>query len=117
MAGKKKTTMKSHRVGADRLGEAVNGTISDRATQWAGGCEVCLMPTRAKRGAKKRFCSDRCRLLSWAVDTLAKALKEGRAEGLTEKIRALASLGRMAEIDAAKDQEEVEIIDPGVSQG
>jgi hypothetical protein len=87
--------MKSHRVGADRPGEAVNGTISDRVTQRAEGCEVCLLPTQAKRGAKKRFCSDRCRLLSWAVDTLAKALKEGKAEGLTEKIRALASPGRM----------------------
>jgi len=82
--------MNKHRTEQDRPSGGVNGTISGVETQRVGACEACLEPFRAGIGGTKRFCSSRCRLLSWAVDALAKALKEGKAEGLRGKVNAIA---------------------------
>ena len=82
--------MKSARHRKDRRSDGVNSTISGGEDQRAGVCEVCLGPMRAGRGETKRFCSSRCRLLSWAVDALARALKESKAEGLRGKVNAMA---------------------------
>jgi len=82
--------MKSPRTRKDRPSAAVNGTISGAGTQQAVVCEVCLKPIRAGRWGTKRFCSPAHRLLSWAVDALVAALREGRAEGLRPKVAAIA---------------------------
>ena len=60
----------------------------------AGTCDVCLKRYKAYRGSQ-RFCSSRCRLLNWAVEALAAALKEGKAEGLRESINKLADPGKV----------------------
>ena len=55
-----------------------------------GNCLVCLKRFKAYRRSQV-FCSAYCRLLSWTVEALATALKEGTAEGLREKINKLGS--------------------------
>lgn len=84
--------MKSARHRKDRPLDGVNGAPVGKVGQHHahhGVCEACLSPTRAGRGGTKRFCSSRCRLLSWAVDALAEALKEGKADGLRRRINAI----------------------------
>jgi hypothetical protein len=53
-------------------------------------CASCLKPLQSRRAnsgvnairANQRFCDDKCRLLSWAANTLLKAVRERRADGL-----------------------------------
>jgi len=50
-------------------------------------CDTCLrkfIPTHSQR-----FCSPRCRFLSWAVDALAEALRKGDADGLRVRVEAM----------------------------
>jgi len=61
-----------------RQGEAISG-VPDKV------CETCGNRFRAGRG-HQRFCSSRCRLLSWAVTELEAAMDEGRAKGLRGRI-------------------------------
>jgi len=50
-------------------------------------CETEFKPlNKPKLRRRKRFCSDRCRLLSWAARELLKAYQEGRADGLNDII-------------------------------
>jgi len=50
-------------------------------------CETEFKPlNKPKLRRRKRFCSDRCRLLSWAARELLKAYQEGRADGLYDII-------------------------------
>ena len=84
--------MKGIRAKEDRPSDGVNahsvGKVGHHHAPH-GVCEACLIPMRAGRAGTKRFCSSRCRLLSWAVDALADALKEGKADGLRAKINAI----------------------------
>jgi len=53
-------------------------------------CETEFKPlNRPKPRRRKRFCSDRCRLLSWTARELLKAYQEGRADGLSDIISEL----------------------------
>lgn len=65
---------------------ALGGANDARQGSDMRACPVCLGGVPGKG----RFCSARCRLLSWAVYALADALKAGRAEGMRGRIRALA---------------------------
>jgi predicted RNA-binding protein YlxR (DUF448 family) len=50
-------------------------------------CKVCLTKFKPKPSLNKReFCSDRCRLLFWAMNQIVKASHDGRASGLQELI-------------------------------
>jgi hypothetical protein len=82
--------MKSARHRKDRPLGGVNGTVNGKGTLHPVVCEACLKPLPPGRQGTKRFCSSDCRLLSWAVDALIKALKEGKAEGLRGKVNAIA---------------------------
>lgn len=82
--------MKSTTARKDRPLDGVNGTIEGKGTQLAVVCEACLKPLPPGSRKTKHFCSSDCRLLSWAVDALIKALKEGKAEGLRGKVSAIA---------------------------
>jgi endogenous inhibitor of DNA gyrase (YacG/DUF329 family) len=81
--------MNKHRARQNPPSDRVNGTLPGGGDQHHGVCEACLKPLKAGKREAKRFCSPRCRLLSWAVGALAKALKEGKADGLRERIRTL----------------------------
>jgi len=53
-------------------------------------CETEFKPlNRPELRTRKRFCSARCRLLSWATRELLKAYQEGRADGLYDMISKL----------------------------
>jgi hypothetical protein len=54
-------------------------------------CSCCRAELTASKQAK-RFCSERCRLLSWAAGELLKAIREGRAEGMIDLIREMSDL-------------------------
>lgn len=61
-------------------------------------CETCKSKFRPlsklkPRRRKRRFCSDRCRLLAWAAQELLKAYQEGRASGLGDILGELRKLG------------------------
>lgn len=56
-------------------------------------CETCKAEFKPLNGPgskrRKRFCSDRCRLLHWAARELTKAYQEGRADGLCDVVSEL----------------------------
>ena len=71
--------------------ERPGGAFSDKRGpegHGAGSCASCLGPIGRKRRGK-RFCSDRCRLLFWAVLRIQKALAAGEVDGLRAEIRKL----------------------------
>ena len=86
------------------------GMGQNRALTWApamknavsgpGGyhptCKTCgaeLEPESGREfGSRRQYCSDRCRLLSWAARELLEAYREGRASGLGDII---SELGRL----------------------
>jgi len=90
----------THRTRADRPQDSVNGIIGPKqAPQPVPGlvCQVCLKRIKPEHSVndisrRRRFCSDRCRLLAWAVWALSKALKAGAADGLREDVFELAKL-------------------------
>jgi hypothetical protein len=67
--------------------DAVNGTNPLPLTTDTQKCACCLKPLPP--GSGSRYCSGRCRLRSWAVRELAKALHDGTAEGIREAIQKL----------------------------
>jgi len=68
-------------------GSIISGKTGRRSRR---RCETCLKPlAAAPSSSQKRFCSDRCRLLAWAVGALASALEAGKAEGLRSHLEAL----------------------------
>lgn len=76
------------------LQKSVNASDSEELRVQAlqgGSCEVCRAPVHACKGRRRRFCSSHCRLLAWAVDALATALQQGKAEGLRDGIGRLTS--------------------------
>lgn len=81
--------MNRPRIRPPSPGEAVNGTILRRRTAGTRTCPVCMKPLPPGGRTLRRYCSSKCRLLAWAVDALAEALQEGRAEGLRERARRL----------------------------
>jgi hypothetical protein len=62
-----------------------------RPSEGVNACAVCLKPLPP--GAGQKFCSCRCRQMRWWAGEMAKALHDGRAEGLRAW---LVELGRMA---------------------
>lgn len=80
---------KNTRTKAPRPGDAVNGTKSGRSDVGAVVCRVCRAPLSPDTRRRRSYCSDKCRLLAWAVDALGEALEAGRAEGLRERIARL----------------------------
>lgn len=65
------------------------GVKDDRPTGSVNGkCGTCRGPLDARRSTKT-FCSARCRMLAWAVEAVALALKDGKADGLKARIREL----------------------------
>jgi hypothetical protein len=53
-----------------------------------GVCRVCLKNLDDRRPGTS-FCTSRCRLLHWGAKELAKALRDGMAEGLRSELEAL----------------------------
>jgi endogenous inhibitor of DNA gyrase (YacG/DUF329 family) len=79
---------------ADRPQEVVNDANACPSARATEKCAVCLKAYRPRHivndvSRRRRFCSNRCRLLAWAVATLAKELKAGQADGLLDEIRKL----------------------------
>ena len=62
-----------------------NSAQSDQeaASQKISGCQYCHKRLAAAT-PKQKFCSNRCRLLSWAARELVKDLMSGKAKGLNE---------------------------------
>ena len=81
--------MKGPKIKRGGLSDGVNGTILSPKSG-RGICEVCRASFQVDGRRKRRFCSSDCRLLAWAVNALATALKQGKAEGLREQIGKLA---------------------------
>lgn len=81
--------MKNTRTKVPRPGGAVNGTILGRPPDVAPTCPVCLGAIKPDARGRRRYCSDKCRLLAWAVDALGEALEAGRAEGLRARVKGL----------------------------
>jgi hypothetical protein len=71
---------------AARPQERVNATISADSTIGTSKCRACLKSLPP--GSGLRYCSARCRLRSWAVRELAKALQECTVDGLRSELRA-----------------------------
>jgi len=74
---------------------ARTATISRGETSSGLKCGTCLKAIQSGRAnsrvngirSDKRFCNDKCRLLSWAANTLLKAIREGRADGLKDIVK------------------------------
>jgi len=76
--------------------DVVNDTILPSESSGTERCAVCLKTFRPKHivndiSRRRRYCSRRCRLRAWALRDLARALTEGQADGLRDKVRVLAS--------------------------
>ena len=68
--------------------KTVGGNTSRVGTQAATQCACCLGALRSgkRRGEPRRFCSDRCRRLSWWAAELVQAVDAGHAEGLRAQL-------------------------------
>jgi hypothetical protein len=51
-------------------------------------CTTCEREIKSKN-SRKEFCSDRCRLLHWAVKVLIKEYTDGKLNGLRDLIQEL----------------------------
>ena len=51
-------------------------------------CTTCTKEIKSKN-LRKKFCSDKCRLLRWAVSILVEEYKDGKLNGLRDLIREL----------------------------
>ena len=68
--------------------EAVNAFKRPSTAYASARCEVCLAEMRGgAHGQRKRFCSGECRRLAWALRTLLRAVREGKAPGLRDQIK------------------------------
>jgi hypothetical protein len=68
---------------------AVNGCFShDLMAKSLLSCPTCLSSFRPKKHNQK-FCSDKCRIASWAANRFLKVFKAGKANGLRELIKEL----------------------------
>ena len=80
-------------TGALAMKDAVSGSIGYHPT-----CKTCraeLEPESGREfGSRRQYCSDRCRLLSWAARKLLKAYGEGHADGLGDVVDELRRLER-----------------------
>jgi endogenous inhibitor of DNA gyrase (YacG/DUF329 family) len=76
-----------------REGQGSSLTVATAAISAQGYCKPCLTCERPfkSKNKKREFCSDRCRLLFWAVSTLVKEWKAGKANGLRDIIQKLRS--------------------------
>jgi len=97
-AGGAAMTRTSPRTGRDRPQEVVNDTNASPLAHATEKCAACLKPYRPKHivndtSRRRRFCSNRCRMLGWAMRELTNALAAGHAEGLRDELR---RLGRQA---------------------
>ena len=61
-------------------------TTSGSVRGRVGYCLACESKLRSKN-SRKEFCSDRCRLLHWAVRVLVKEYKNGKLNGLRALIQ------------------------------
>lgn len=82
------------RTRADRPQEVVNDANARPLAHSTEKCAVCLKPYSPKHivndnSRRRRFCSNRCRMLGWAAKALADALASGQAEGLRGELRRL----------------------------
>jgi len=73
---------------------SVNGYQShDLRSKTRNTCDTCLsslLPLKRER----HFCSDKCRLLHWALKEIIKEFKAGKANGLKGLIKELAEVKR-----------------------
>lgn len=71
-------------------------TISSGPGGYHPRCKFCKVKLGPKnylgKGRRREFCSDRCRLLFWAIRKLLDVAREGRAPGLSDVISELGGL-------------------------
>jgi len=68
---------------------AVYGNVSeDRKAKSLLSCPVCLSSFSRKKH-NQEFCSDKCRITSWAAHRFLKEFKAGKADGLRKLIQEL----------------------------
>ena len=78
--------IRNPRTGRDPLVNARRRANGGKSGDILVRCRFCLKRFKPK-SRLNRFCGARCRLLSWAVDELTRALAAGRAEGLRAELR------------------------------
>jgi hypothetical protein len=73
---------------------AVYGNVSeDRTAKDCLSCPVCLSSFNLKKH-NQHFCSDECRITSWAAHRFLEKLKAGRADGLIGFIKELSEAAK-----------------------
>jgi endogenous inhibitor of DNA gyrase (YacG/DUF329 family) len=73
---------------------AVYGNVSeDRKAKDYLSCPVCLSSFSRKKH-NQEFCSDKCRITSWAAHRFLKEFKAGKADGLKNIIQELSEAAK-----------------------
>jgi hypothetical protein len=76
------------------MNSAVNGCLSEgRTAKDCLSCPVCLSSFSRKKH-NQHFCSDECRITSWAAHRFLENFKAGKANGLKNIIQELSEAAK-----------------------